>query len=119
MAVAAERYRRDCNALPGDLGQLVPKYLDRVLRDPFSNGVLRLKVIPGSIIIYSVGPDLTDDGGKLSKDLIDKGHDLGIQLWAVAARRTAAGGRQDDEQTIPDKWGNSLEFSRDPSRTRK
>jgi hypothetical protein len=43
------------------------------------------------LIVYCVGPDGTDDGGKLDRQNPTKaGTDLGFQLWDVPARRSPA-----------------------------
>ncbi len=59
LAMAADK--RDHNALPADLPQLSPRYLKTLPVDPISGnlfGYSREKKI-----IYSVGFDMTDDGG--------------------------------------------------------
>jgi len=48
--------------VPKKLEELVPKYLDRVLLDPFSGEPMRYDPVRG--VIYSVGEDLIDEGGK-------------------------------------------------------
>jgi hypothetical protein len=51
---------------PPTLNELVPSYLDQVPADPFSpNQGLRYQRVEGRIMLYSVGPDGTDDGGSL------------------------------------------------------
>ncbi|MEO2089598.1 MAG: hypothetical protein ABGY75_08900, partial [Gemmataceae bacterium] len=56
--------------------------------DPFTALPLLLKPLADGLLIYSTGPDRTDDGGKLSsKQLTEPGYDLGLQLFAPAHRR--------------------------------
>jgi hypothetical protein len=38
-------------------------------------------------MIYAVGPDLVDNGGKLHLSANPRGTDLGFRLWDVPARR--------------------------------
>jgi hypothetical protein len=57
------RFRLDHGTLPSHLDELVPAYLDAVPLDPFDGHPLRLAVKNDHRIIYSVGPDLVDDGG--------------------------------------------------------
>jgi hypothetical protein len=63
--LAAERYRLDHGRFPEKLEDLVPQYLPRVPLDPFTDRALRLRNTDGVLMIYSVGEDLTDDGGAL------------------------------------------------------
>lgn len=49
--------------LPGSLSELVPDYLDAVPVDAFDGRVLRFS--PDRRIVYSVGVDLSDAGGRL------------------------------------------------------
>lgn len=62
-AIAATRYRLANGVLPSDLDQLVPAYLSAVPLDPFDGKPLRLARHNGQWIVYSIGQDLTDDGG--------------------------------------------------------
>ena len=45
-------------------GALVPDFLPRVPLDPFSGRPLRLKRDGAGAVVYSVGRDLKDDGGR-------------------------------------------------------
>jgi hypothetical protein len=64
-ALAVERYRLANQAhLPGKLIDLVPTFLPSVPQDPFDGQPLRFKPLEKGYVIYSVGPDLTDDGGR-------------------------------------------------------
>ncbi len=62
--LAARLYLLEEGHLPSDLGDLVPRYLPEVPTDPFDPGALRTKTAEGTLIIYSIGPDGLDDGGK-------------------------------------------------------
>ena len=70
--VAVERFRRAEGRLPRTLEELVPGYLDAVPADPFddADGPLRLRVVEGGegdeggAVVYSVGTDGHDDGGR-------------------------------------------------------
>lgn len=63
--VALERWRR---AHPGQwpdrLADLVPAYLKVVPLDPFTGEPVRFRRLPQGYVVYCVGMDLTDDGGK-------------------------------------------------------
>ncbi len=64
VALAIERYRLAAGKLPDALAELVPDYLDVVPRDPFDGNVLRYKKLEVGFVVYSIGEDLIDDGGK-------------------------------------------------------
>lgn len=65
--VGIEWFRRANGRLPASLGELAPGYIDAVPQDAWDG--LALKFVPGhddppSYIVYSVGSDGVDDGGK-------------------------------------------------------
>jgi hypothetical protein len=92
--LAAERFRRDHGRWPDSLRQLTRKYLRAVPSDPFDGKPLRYKRLEDGVIVYSVGPDATDNGGKLDRARPDaEGTDLGYRLWDVQHRRRPARAR--------------------------
>jgi hypothetical protein len=81
-ALAAERYRRARGRWPGSLADLVDAgYLRALPIDPFDKQPLRLRLRPDGLVIYSVGPDGQDDGGKIDRSKASPGTDQGFQLW--------------------------------------
>jgi hypothetical protein len=91
VASAVERYRRDHDRWPESLGSLVPAYLSAIPPDPYDGKPLRFKCRPDGVVVYWVGQDGTDDGGKLNRrDYLAKGFDQGVQLWDVKERRQPA-----------------------------
>jgi hypothetical protein len=91
VAVALERYRRDHGRWPDRLDALVPKYLALVPKDPQDGKPLRYKHRPDGVIVYWIGADGTDDGGKRDRlNWMAKGTDEGFQLWDVTRRRQPA-----------------------------
>ena len=65
MALAIERYRAANNgALPLTLQLLVPRILPALPEDPFDGLPLRCKRLGTGYVVYSVGVDRHDDGGK-------------------------------------------------------
>ena len=64
--------------------------LTEVPRDPFDGQPLRFRRSNGRFLIYSVGEDRTDDGGKVEWSSYKPGMDYGFQLWDVAKRRQPA-----------------------------
>jgi len=88
VALAVERFRISHGHWPDSLTSLVPEYLGKVPLDPFDGKPLRYRLLKDGVIIYSVGPDETDDGGNLDRENpIKPGTDLGFQLWDVNSRR--------------------------------
>jgi hypothetical protein len=88
-ALAVERYRLEKKAWPDKLADLVPKYLETVPLDPYDGKPLRYRKRTDGVTVYSIGPDGTDDGGKLDRtNPIKPGTDLGCELWDVKARRS-------------------------------
>ena len=63
--LALRAYKLDHGAYPLALSALVPRYLAAVPADPFAlSGPLRYKLAGARPLLYSVGPDGKDDGGK-------------------------------------------------------
>lgn len=88
MALAAERYRLAKGHWPDSLSALVPEFVGKVATDPYDGAPLRYRRLADGVVIYSVGPDKTDDGGTLDRtNPLRAGTDLGFRLWDVAQRR--------------------------------
>lgn len=66
VACALERHRLAHGRLPATLDGLVPTYLKAVPNDPLAPGRLRYRVSEDAqaAVVYSIGPDGTDDGGR-------------------------------------------------------
>jgi hypothetical protein len=64
VALAVERFRLAAGGLPDSLGQLVPAYLETVLKDPFDGAPLRYRKLAPGFVAYSVGEDGKDDEGR-------------------------------------------------------
>ena len=93
VALAAERYRRATGDFPEMLDRLVPDYLEELPHDPFDGQPLRYKVTDEHVIIYSVGENLTDDGGMVAR-LMEEGQakDFGFVLLPPDKRGQPSGG---------------------------
>jgi hypothetical protein len=64
-AVALEQFRAaHNNRYPASLSELAPNYLDATLMDPFDGQPLRYRKQDAGYVLYSIGADLKDDGGK-------------------------------------------------------
>jgi hypothetical protein len=86
--LAAERFRRRTGRWPTSLEELVQAGLLRAVpTDPFTGRPMLFKRTADGLVIYAVGPDGQDDGGKLLRSGGQGTWDVGFQLWDVAARR--------------------------------
>lgn len=64
-AVALEQFRAAHeNRFPANLSELTPTYLSAVPADPFDGQPLRYQTKASGYVLYSIGPDLKDDGGE-------------------------------------------------------
>jgi hypothetical protein len=83
VGLAAERHRLKTKQWPGSIEELVKAgLLKEVPRDPFDGKALRFKRTPTGIVIYSVGFDKVDNGGKFDRTNPRlEGTDIGFQLW--------------------------------------
>lgn len=64
-ALAVERYRLiHAGRTPETLTELVPDLLPEIPRDPFDGQPLRYHRLDQGYVVYSVGPDRTDHGGR-------------------------------------------------------
>jgi hypothetical protein len=66
--LAIRLYRADHGRLPERLEQLAPKHLRQLLDDPFTGRPPIYRSRGESYLLYSVGPDLDDDGGRAIAD---------------------------------------------------
>jgi Bacterial type II secretion system protein G. len=63
-AIAVERFRLAHGRLPENLNELVPQFLSAMPLDPFDGQPLRYHRLAKGYVIYSVGQDGHDDGGR-------------------------------------------------------
>jgi hypothetical protein len=63
-AIASERCRIDSGSYPSQLSDLVPKYIREVPQDPLDGSPMKSQVSHKEIVVYSVGWNLRDDGGR-------------------------------------------------------
>jgi hypothetical protein len=62
--IAVERFRLENGQLPENLNELVPQFLSAIPVDPFDGQPLRYHRLAKGYVIYSVGSDGHDDGGR-------------------------------------------------------
>jgi len=96
IALALGAYRTENARYPVSIHDLVPKYLDPLPKDPFSDGDYRYRAAWNGYLLYSVGPNGQDDGGPRPEDALEAAawqetDDLGIRagLRADAAEDRA------------------------------
>ncbi|MGD0898188.1 MAG: alpha/beta hydrolase [Thermoguttaceae bacterium] len=68
LAFALAAYRADHGSYPAKLADLVPKYVAEVPKDIFIAAELHYRQEGGGYLLYSVGPNGQDDGGKGRED---------------------------------------------------
>jgi hypothetical protein len=105
--LAIRLFCEDHQRLPASLQELVPDYLPAVPLDPYSGQKLLYRVSESSHMLYSVGPDGVDNGGKLGnwKEVVLAGFDLDIDAnnrraptsSTAAADETAADTSDEEE----------------------
>jgi hypothetical protein len=91
LAFALAAYRADHGAYPAKLADLVPKCVAEVPKDIFNDGELHYRQEGGGYLLYSVGVNGKDDGGKGFEDATSKDtaggkdwDDLVVRIPAVA-----------------------------------
>ncbi len=78
-ALAVERYRLAKGQLPETLTDLVPEYLGSVPLDPFDGAALRYQTLAAGFVVYSIGRNGWDDGGRPPTP----GHERGEGNWDI------------------------------------
>jgi len=63
LALAALRYRALHNRLPEQLDELAGEFIFVVPNDPFDGKPMKLKHTDRGLVLYSIGPDMVDNGG--------------------------------------------------------
>jgi hypothetical protein len=63
-AVALAGYRHEQGRFPSNLAALAPQYLAEVPKDPFTGADFVYKPAADGYLLYSVGPNCKDDGGR-------------------------------------------------------
>ena len=64
VAIGLELYRREHNRWPATLDAIVPQWLPEVPPDRFDGSPVRYALIDGKPVVYSIGTDRDDDGGR-------------------------------------------------------
>ncbi len=67
-SLALAGYRAEHGAYPKELGALAPEYFSELPKDPFSGGEFIYRAEGTGYVLYSVGPNGKDDGGRNFSD---------------------------------------------------
>jgi hypothetical protein len=96
VAIAIERYRQANQRWPESLEELPTELLPAVPPDPYDGRPLRFRRTGYGAVIYSVGPDRTDDGGDIqgSRAMGLPAPDMGFRLWDPSKRGLPTLGRE-------------------------
>lgn len=79
VAIALVIYKQDHGADPDDLEKLVDdELLSELPADPFSGKPFKYRAEDGEFVLYSVGENLVDDGGKFDPPIDFRGEDWGF-----------------------------------------
>ena len=84
VACALERHRLATGSYPEKLAELTPQFLDRLPPDPVNGEPLKYRRdAPDRFILYSIGLDLKDDGGRVDVDDLGRirNRDQGDWVW--------------------------------------
>lgn len=82
VACAAERYRLANGVYPNQLGELTPRFLDRVPPDVIDGAPLKYRrTADGAFVLYSVGWNQQDDGGTTALTKNGEGVALAAGDW--------------------------------------
>jgi hypothetical protein len=66
VGIALELYRREAGEWPKSLEALTPRFLPQAPVDRLTGKPLGYRLVDGAPVVYSVGADLDDDGGRAS-----------------------------------------------------
>src|SRR5215218_5867608 len=73
LAVAAAAHKAKHGRYPEKLAELVPEFLQEVPPDPYDGRPIRLRRVEGGLVLYSVGRDRKDDGGRTMDETQQEG----------------------------------------------
>ena len=86
--IALKLWKDHSKEIPADLETVVKAAgLPQIPIDPYSGKPLRMAIIDGEPVIYSIGKDGRDDGGRIDSDSDRKPGDQTFRLPAVQERK--------------------------------
>src|SRR5205814_796125 len=72
--LALELYHREQGKWPASMDDLAPRWLPSVPKDSITGKSLHYKIVNDRPLVYSVGVDGDDDGGRVTKDMSGEVH---------------------------------------------
>ena len=85
LAVAVTICRIKTGALPASLYKLIPEFIETIPADPFNGEPLRMALNKdGGAVLYSVGPDPKDDGGRAMDSKKDR---IGDVIFRIGPKK--------------------------------
>lgn len=90
IGIALEAYRRQHGSYPDRLAALSPELLPAVPVDRITGQALNYRLIDGRPVIYSVGVDRDDDGGRPALDHSQKPDPLRAGRWKMPSSHNGA-----------------------------
>ena len=86
-ATAAERQRRATGEFPSSVAAIEPRFLSRPIFDSYDGRPVRFRATADGVAIYTVGPDLQDNGGTFDpRGRSVDGTDQGLVLFLPERR---------------------------------
>jgi hypothetical protein len=97
--LAVRAFQLEHQRLPDSLDQLVPDYLSKLPTDPYDGRPLRYQREDSRYVVYSVGVDAVDNGGKLPSppDIFTPGFDFFLEMFSDSSPQSDS-----DEETQND-----------------
>ncbi len=99
-AIALELYRRRTGAWPERLEQMIPQFIPSVPVDRFTGGPIGYALRDGKPVLYSVGVDRDDDGGRAPTKTDADGDQSIVYRWKPLAELERL--RRENPESIPD-----------------
>lgn len=96
VALAATLWRQQTGQWPAALAELVPQWLPAVPPDRYDGQALKYRVVAGQPVLYSIGNDRKDNGGRLPV----KHTRIAVWEWYPAGAPPAA--MRDETRPLPD-----------------
>jgi len=82
VALAVQRYQIEHRRAPNQLDELIPEYYPQLPVDPFDGKTMRYRVDETEAVIYSIGHNDLDDGGKSDSSMEP---DIAVRLPVAAS----------------------------------
>jgi hypothetical protein len=99
IAILIERYRLAHGDLPHTLHDLVPQLSDELPLDPFTGKAMLYHTDAEGYVVYSVGPNRSDDGGQVALQRKQDDADWGFRLYHHPQAQPSAGESPDTPAT--------------------